>query len=432
MTPEIVGIIGVILLIALIVLGVYIGIAMAVVGLIGFGILAKFSAGLSLLGMIPYSTSSFYTFSIIPLFILMGQLVYHSGFGSDVYRCLEKLLGHLPGGLAMATIIGCAGFSSVCGSSLATAATIGTIAMPEMSSRGYDARLASGSVAVGGTLGILIPPSIGFVIYAILTEVSVGKLFLAGIIPGILLTCMHILTIVCICRRNPNLAPAMQKFDLKPRLLSLVQVWPVLLLFLLVIGGIYLGVFTPVESGAIGACAVLIISLALRRITYNTIIESLKQTLKATSMIFLILIGAEIFTLFLSTSKLPFMLTNSICALSLNRYLILIIILALYLLLGCILEGLAMMVLTIPLFFPLITGLGFDPIWFGVLMVIMLEIGLITPPVGMNIFVIKGIASNIKIETIYAGVIPFIVSTLLVVGLILVYPEIALLIPSRM
>lgn len=232
MSSELIGIIGIIFLVSLLAMGVYIGIAMAVVGVLGFGLLAGFSASMSMLGMIPYSTSSFYTFSIIPLFVFMGQIVYHASISRDIYNFLEKWLGHFPGGLAMATIIGCAGFSSVCGSSLATAATKGTVAMPEMSKRGYDDRLACGLVAAGGTLGILIPPSIGFVIYSILTEVSVGKLFLAGILPGILLSALHIFAVFVLCRRNPKIAPATKKSNLKTRLFSLIHVWPVLLLFL--------------------------------------------------------------------------------------------------------------------------------------------------------------------------------------------------------
>ena len=432
MTSEMVGLIGIGILFLLLFLRFYIGIAMALVGFLGFSYLGGTASGLSLFGMIPYSTGSFYTFCIIPLFVVMGQLAFYSGMSEDIYRSVHKWMGHLPGGLAMATILGCAGFSAICGSSLATSATMATVALPEMKKYQYDDRLATGCIAAGGTLGILIPPSIGFVIYGILTEESIGKLLLAGILPGILLAGLYILSIYMVCRTKPELGPSGHRFPFREKLLSLGGTWSMLLLFVVVMGGIYLGVFTPIEAAAVGAFGAMIISLLKNRMDVTIILRSLEDTLRTTAMIFLILIGAEIFTLFLGVSKLPMNLADYIGSLALPRYVILSGILFLYILLGCVLDGIAMIVLTIPIIFPVIEALGFDPIWFGVLMVIVLEIGLITPPVGMNVFVIKGVAKDVPLGTIFKGIWPFLIASAVAIVIIMVFPEIALYIPQKM
>ena len=411
---------------------VYIGIAMALIGFIGFSYLSGTKTALALFGMVPYATGSFYTLSVIPLFVLMGQFAFHSGMSEDIYKAVYRWLGHLPGGLAMATILGCAGFAAICGSSLATAATMGTVSLPEMKKYNYDRGLATGSIAAGGTLGILIPPSIGFVIYGILTEESIGKLLLAGIIPGIILTGLYMLTIYILCRIKPQMGPPGEKTSIKEASLSLLGTWRILLLFFIVMGGIYLGVFTPIEAAGVGALGAFLIATIRRRMGFPQILNCLQATMRTTAMIFLILIGAEIFSLFLSVSKLPMLLSEVIGALPLHRYIILLAILLLYVILGCVLDGIAMIILTIPILFPVIVKLGFDPIWFGVLMVIVLEMGLITPPVGMNVFIIKGVAPDVPIGVIFRGIVPFLFATLVALIVMLIFPEIALYIPTHM
>ena len=432
MTPELVGILGIIILFILLASRIYIGIAMALVGFLGFSYLSGLSTGLALLGMVPYGTGSFYTFSVIPLFVLMGQFAFYSGMSHDIYRAVDKWMGHLPGGLGMATIAGCAGFAAICGSSLATAATMGTVALPEMRKYKYDLGLATGSIAAGGTLGILIPPSIGFVIYGILTEESIGRLLLAGILPGILLAGLYMLSIYILCKRKPQLGPAGLKVPLKEKLRSLTGTWGMLLLFALVMGGIYLGIFTPIEAAGVGATGALVISIIRKKMSFSVILKCLQDTLRTTAMIFLILIGAEIFTLFLGVSKLPMLLADVVGGLALHRYIVLGIILLLFVILGCVMDGIAMIVLTIPIIFPVVQTLNFDLIWFGVLMVIVLEMGLITPPVGLNVFIIKGVAKDVPLRVIFTGIIPFLVASVAAIILIMMLPEIALYIPTQM
>jgi len=432
MSSEMIGILGIMVLFLLLFFRVYIGIAMAVVGFIGFSYLSGFKTALSLFGMIPYGTASFYTLSVIPLFVLMGQFAFHSGMSEDIYKAVYRWLGHLPGGLAMATILGCAGFAAICGSSLATAATMSTVSLPEMEKYNYDKGLATGSIAAGGTLGILIPPSIGFVIYGILTEESIGKLLLAGILPGIILTILYILSIYVVCKINPHMGPPGEKASLKEALVSMLGTWRILLLFFIVMGGIYLGVFTPIEAAGVGAFGAFLIATTRKKMSFSKILMCLHSTMKTTAMIFLILIGAEIFTLFLGVSKLPMMMVEVISGLALNRYIILTAILLLYILLGCVLDGIAMIILTIPILFPVILDLGFDPIWFGVLMVIVLEMGLITPPVGMNVYIIKGVARDVPIGVIFKGIVPFLIATFVALIIMLIFPEIALYLPTQM
>lgn len=432
MSPEAIGVLGIVLLFLLLFMRLYIGVAMALIGFIGFSYLSGWESGLSLFGMVPYSTGSFYTFSIIPLFVLMGQFAFFSGMSEDIYKAIHKWMGHLPGGLAMATILGCAGFAAICGSSLATSATMGTVALPEMKKYRYDESLATGSIAAGGTLGILIPPSIGFVIYGILTEESIGKLLLAGIIPGLILAGLYILSIFIVCRLKPDMGPAGQRFNIREKVLSLRGTWGMLLLFTLVMGGIYLGVFTPIEAAGVGACCSLVIATIKKKMSFALILKCLQSTMKTTAMIFLILIGAEIFTLFLGVSRLPMHLADFIGSLALPRYVTLSGILCLYVLLGCVLDGIAMIILTIPILFPIVEALGFDPIWFGVLMVIVLEMGLITPPVGMNVFIIKGVATDVPLATIFKGIVPFLIACVAAIIIIMVFPGIALYIPYHM
>ncbi|MDJ0828279.1 MAG: TRAP transporter large permease [Desulfobacterales bacterium] len=432
MTPEFIGLIGIIALFILLFMGIYIGIAMALVGFIGYSLIAGWTTGLYLFGQEPYATCSFYSFSIIPLFVLMGNFAFFSGMSEDIYTSVHKWVGAFPGGLAMATILGCAGFAAISGSSLATTSTMGTVTLPEMKRYNYHEGLATGSVSAGATLGILIPPSIGFVIYGILTEQSIGKLLMAGILPGVLLTGLFVITIYIICRIDPARGPAASPYPLKEKVRSLKKTGPILLLFTTVIGGIYSGVFSPMESAGIGAFGAFAIALFRRKLTLTDIIRSLQTTLKTTAMIFLTLIGAEIFTRFLSVSMLPMQLAEVVAGMNLPNLAVLCGILVLLIILGCVLDGIAMIILTLPILFPMIEAMGYDPIWFGVLMVIVLEMGLITPPVGMNVFILKGVAREVPLETIFRGIIPFLIASIIGLIIIMILPEIALYIPNKM
>ncbi len=432
MSPEFIGIIGIIALFGALFLRIYIGIAMALVGFMGYSLIAGWTTGLFLFGIEPYATCSFYSFSIIPLFILMGNFAFFSGMSEDIYESIHKWVGAYPGGLAMATILGCAGFSAISGSSLATTSTMGTVTLPEMKRYHYHDGLATGSIAAGATLGILIPPSIGFVIYGVLTEQSIGKLLMAGILPGILLTSLFILTVFLICRFDASKGPAAKHYPLEEKLRSLKKISGMLILFFIVIGGIYTGVFSPMESAGVGAFGALFIALIRKKISFSNFIKSLQATLRTTAMIFLILIGAEIFARFLSVSMLPMRLTEFIGGLDLPNIIILSGILLLLVVLGCALDGIAMIILTIPILFPLIEGMGYNPIWFGVLLVNVLEMGLITPPVGMNVFIIKGIAKDISLQTIFRGIIPFLIASVIGLIIIMTFPQIALFIPTGM
>jgi tripartite ATP-independent transporter DctM subunit len=410
----------------------YIGIAMALVGFIGLWFLAGPSAAASILGITPLAEGSSYTLSVIPLFVLMGQFAFLSGISTDIYRTVYAWMGHFRGGLAMATVMACAGFAAVCGSSLATGATMGTVAIPEMKKYNYDPRLATGCVAAGGTLGILIPPSIGFVLYGILTEQSIGKLFMAGFLPGFLLAGLYILAIVVQCRLNDQMGPPGPITSWKVRFTSLSGTWGMLLLFMIVMGGIYFGVFTPTEAAGVGAFGAFAFTLLKGRLSRSGFVQSLLDTGKTTAMIFLIIIGANVFSSFLGLAKLPMGLADFMADLPLPKTLILASILIVYLLLGCVMDCYAIMILTVPIIFPVIEALKYDPIWFGVMMVIVLEAGLITPPVGLNVFVLRGCAPDVPMTTIFRGIWPFLLADLLALIILIIFPQIALFIPMYM
>ncbi len=432
MSPEALGFAGIALLFFLLAMGMNIGLALAMVGFLGYAQVVGLDASLAVLGLTPYSSGASYMLSVIPLFVLMGQFAFVSGISREIYQAVHSWLGHRPGGLAMATIVGCAGFSSISGSSLATAATMGTVALPEMRKYGYDPSLASGAVAAGGTLGILIPPSIGFVIYGIIIEESIGKLFMAGIIPGVILSAFFIATVYLQCRLKPALGPAGPRCTLGERFRSLGGVWGMLILCVVVIGGIYLGVFTPTEAAGVGAFGAFVIALLKRQLTPGTVLDCLMATGKTTAMIFLIIIGAELFSRFLAVTQLPMHLADLLGGLPWPRHVILLGILLLYVALGCVMDCFAIMILTTPILFPVVKALGFDPIWYGVIMVMVLEIGLITPPVGLNVFVISGVSGGISMNTIFKGIWPFMAAAVLAIGLLIVIPELATFIPSHM
>ena len=432
MSPEMVGIIGIVVMFLLLAFRMYIGIAMAIVGFLGMWYLIGFDAAMGVLGITPLTEGSSYTLSVIPLFVLMGQFAFVSGISTDIYKTVYTWMGHLKGGLAMATILACAGFAAICGSSLATGATMGMVAIPEMKKYRYDSRLSTGCVAAGGTLGILIPPSIGFIIYGILTEVSIGKLFMAGFIPGILLALLFIITVLIQCAINPKMGPRGESTSFAMKVKSLSGTWGMLLLFIIVMGGIYLGVFTPTEAAGVGAFGAFLISVVKRKMTWKKLVECLMESGKTTAMIFLIIIGANIFSTFLGLARLPMGLADFVAGLALPSTVILYAIILVFILLGCVMDCYAIMILTVPIIFPVIEALHFDPIWFGVLMVIVLEMGLITPPVGLNVFVLKSAAPEVPLTVIFKGIWPFLLSTMTLIILLTVFPRIALFLPSFM
>lgn len=431
MSPVETGIIGIIILIAILFSGMHIGVGMGLIGFLGFAYLSGFNSALGVLKTVPYSTFSQFDLSVIPLFILMGAFAFNAGLSEDLYRAVYKWLGHLRGGLAMATVGACACFAAICGSSLATAATLGSVALPEMKKYNYDPALATGSIAAGGTIGILIPPSVILVIYGIITELSIGKLFLAGFIPGILEAIFYMITISILTKINPSLGPRGPKTTLGEKFIAVSKTWEVFFLFLLVIGGIYLGVFTPNEAAGVGACGALVFGLLRKKLKWKNFKESFIDTGKTTGMIFLIIFGAMLLGYFLSVAKLPAELARFVSELPVNRYVILIMILIVFLLLGCVMDSMAIVLLTVPIFYPLILKLGFDPIWFGILVTRMTEIGLITPPVGLNVYIIKGI-SDVPMGTIFKGIIPFLIADLFEVALLIAIPELSLFLPSLM
>ncbi|MFX0199125.1 MAG: TRAP transporter large permease [Candidatus Hodarchaeota archaeon] len=431
MSTEVVGSIGIGVLIVLMLARIPIGFAMALVGLFGLTYLESIKYALAVFGTVPYHEVAQYAISVVPLFVLMGTVVSNAGLSRDLYDAAHMWLGQLPGGLAIATIGGCAGFASICGSSMATAVTMGKVALPEMRKHGYDTALATGAVASGGTLGILIPPSLGFIIYGILTEQSVGDLFIAGILPGVLLTTLFMIYILVIASRNPQLAPAGQKTSFRDKIASLKLTWPIPTLFLLVMGGIYMGVFTPTEAGGIGAFGAIVITGCTRRLSGQMLGRSAVETAQTTAMIMVIIIGTFIFMHFLTISKLPFALAGFVSGLPLPALGVFGVVVFIYLILGMLLDIMAAMVLTLPIVYPVMVAIGFDPIWLGVVIVILMEAGLITPPVGMNIFVLGGLTDT-SLGTIFRGVLPFVVAMLVCIVILTIFPQIPLLLLSLM
>ena len=429
MSPELVGLIGIIILILSLFAGIWIGFAMAFIGFIGFAYLAGIDAALGILSIVPYSTIAQYSVSVVPLFLLMGNVAAASGISGDLYQTGYKWGGSWPGGLAMGTIAACAGFAAICGSSLAAGVTMGKVALPEMKKYKYDPRLATGSVAAGSTLGILIPPSMGFIVYGLLTEESIGELFMAGILPGILLAALFILTIFIIVKKHPEMGPPGPKVSLREKISSLKNTWMMLALFILVMGGIYGGIFTPTEAGAVGAFGSIVITFFTGKLKVKMLVDTLLQTGKMTSMILILLIGSMIFMNFLSISKLPFSVADYVANIELPKYLLFALIVFIYLLLGMIMDAMSSMVITVPIIYPTILVLGFDPVWFGVVMVMIVEMGLITPPVGMNVFVLSSV-SEVELATIFRGAAPFVAAIIVSIIIITIFPEIVLFIPN--
>ena len=425
-----IGILGICVMCVLMFLGVHIGIAMFITGFVGFGLIVDFKAALGILKTTPFTNASNYAFTVIPLFVLMGQFAFHSGLSRDLYEASYKWLSRLPGGMAVATIGACAGFSAICGSSPATAATMGTVALPEMKKFKYADTLACGSVAAGGTLGILIPPSVGFILYGIITQQSIGQLFAAGVVPGILLALLFAVAIMIMAWRNPRLGPVGPKFTWREKFASLKNLWGVVLLFGLIIGGMFGGVFTANEAAAAGAFLAMLYMIVRGRMNRKTFMAAVTGTVSTTAMIMLILIGAYVFGYFLTVSRIPTALADFVTGLDVSRYVVLAAIILLYIVLGCIMDALAMILLTIPIFLPIMTALDFDPIWLGVIAVLAMEQGLITPPVGLNVYIVSGVARDVPIHTIFKGIFPFWLCIILLIALLAAFPEIALWLPG--
>ncbi len=432
MSADLVTIISFVVLFALMLLRVPIGMAMGLVGVSGFAYLTGGGPALKIVGHTTMRTVTDWNFAVIPLFLLMGAFATTSGMSRELFRGANAFLGHLRGGLGIATIAACGGFAAICGSSVATAATFSKVAYPEMRRYGYPQSFATGVIAAGGTLGIMIPPSTVFAVYGLITEQDVGKLFIAGIIPGILAVFMYMATITIISMVKPQFLPAGQRSDWAERRAALRDIWATLLLFVFVIGGIYGGLFTATEAAGMGAGGAFIIGVARGRLSLTDIKRSLLETTRTTAAVFTILIGALLFGYFLTITQTPQKLTMFLTDLGIGRYGVLMLIMLMYLLLGCLMDALAMIILTIPIIFPVIKALGFDPIWFGVLIVMTVELGLIHPPVGMNIFVIKSVVDDVKISTIFYGVLPFIVTDLIRLVILIAFPILALWLPSHM
>jgi C4-dicarboxylate transporter DctM subunit len=425
-------IIGLSLLLVLIFIKVPVSFSMALIGVLGVVWLVSTDTGLGLLRTVPYRTGMFYDMSVIPLFILMGALCAESGLVADLYDAMYTWIGFVPGGLAVATIGASTGFAAVSGSSVASAGAMSRICYPEMKRFNYDRGFAMGCIAVGGTLGTVIPPSMDFIIYGILTRTSIGKLFIAGILPGLLIAGGYVLVVVLQCTHNPALGPRGPKTAFAKKTEVLSKIWGVAALFVLVIGGIYMGVFTPLEGGGIGAFGAFLFALGRRRLTLKGFAESLKETVEMSAMIMFILTGAFILSYFLTMTQAPMRLANFLSTLPVPPLAIIGAILLMYLALGCIMDVFSAVIVTLPVIFPVVVAFGYDPIWYGVLTIIVCEMGLETPPVGLNLFIVSGMDRDVPLSAIYRGVTPFIAIELLVLALIVLFPQIALFLPNLM
>lgn len=432
MSGDMVALTGFVALFVLMLLRVPVGMAMGLVGVVGFGYMVGGGPALKMVGQTSMRTVTDWNFAVVPLFLLMGSFATTSGMSRELFRAANAFLGHLRGGLGIATIAACGGFAAICGSSVATAATFSRVAYPEMRRYGYPQSFATGVIAAGGTLGIMIPPSTVFAVYGLITQQDIGKLFVAGIIPGILAIVMYMLTITAIGHFRPGYLPSGIRASLRERVQGLRNVWATLLLFGFVIGGIYGGFFTATEAAGMGAGGAFLIGVARGKLSRRDIQRSLLEATRTTAAVFTILIGAILFGYFLTITQTPQKVTEFLTGLGLGRYGVLALIMLMYLVLGCLMDALAMIILTVPIIFPVIVQLGFDPIWFGVIIVMTVELGLIHPPVGMNIFVIKSVVEDAKISTIFYGVLPFILTDILRLLLLIAFPMIALWLPSKM
>lgn len=438
MSPTLIGIIGIVAMLALIMLRMPVAYVMTLVGWIGFSVMISVKGGLNLLSRSIFDTFSSYGLTTIPLFIFMGQLAFNSGIGKRLYDTANKFFGHTRGGLAMATVTACTAFGAVCGSSPATAATMATVGLPEMKRYNYTDELGAGTVASGGGLGMIMPPSVVLIVYGILTEQSIGALFVAGILPALLISLLFILTIYVLCRIKPAHGPKGEKFTWAQRVKSLGGMGDTLLVFILVIGGLFWGLFTPTEAAAVGAFGVLAVAVIRRRLTWQGFVKSLHETLRTSCMVMFLIAGAVVFGKFLAVTRIPFNLAGWVGGLDLAPMLILGTIILVYFIGGCVMDSLALVMLTIPIFFPVVVDqLGYNPIWFGVIIVLITEMGVITPPVGINVYVVFGVAQTVveggvPLESIFKGIFPFLIAVVIGTFLMVIFPQIVTFLPDLM
>ncbi len=432
MNPTLIGVIGIVLMIVVFFSRMPIAYVMALIGFLGFSYLIGFHAGLKLLARDIYTVYSSYGLIVIPLFVLMGQIAFNAGISKRLYDVAYKFIGRISGGLAMATVWACTAFGAVCGSGPGTAATMATVAIPEMKRYGYGDELAAGSVASGGGLGMLMPPSIVLIVYGILTQQSIGKLFIAGIIPALFITAWFVIAIYVYCLIKPEQGPRGEKFTLKEMVLSLGMLWETLAVFLLVMGGLFAGFFTPTEAGAVGSFSVLLVAMVRRQLTWKGFVKSLYESLRTSCMVLLLVAGSVIFGHFLAVTRIPFEIADWVGGLALPPWAIMGMIILVYLLGGCFIDALALIMLTIPIFYPVVIKLGYDPIWFGVIIVLVTQMGVITPPVGINVYVVNGIAPDIPLEKIFKGIFPFLIALIVGTGFMVAFPQIIMFLPNVM
>ncbi|MGD9860850.1 C4-dicarboxylate ABC transporter permease [Marinobacterium iners] len=434
------SLIGFAALMVLILARVPLGIAMAIVGVVGFALVQQVTYGnprgwsisLNMVASTAFDTGLAYGLSVVPLFLLMGNLITESGMSKQLYRAANAFLGHFKGGLALATVVSCGAFSAVCGSSMATSATMAKVAMPSMREYKYSDGLATGAIAAGGSLGILIPPSVILVVYGLMTETDIGKLFIAGLIPGIIGILLYMVAVIVTVRLKPESGPAGARSSWKERLISLKGVWGINLIFIIVMGGIYAGIFTPTEAAGIGASGAFLIAMFSGKLSAKMMYRSLSNAARTTAMLFFLVIGALIFSNFINMTGMPMMLRDWVVEQGFSLFMVLVILIAIYLLLGCALESMSMILLTVPVFYPMVQAMGMDLIWFGILVVVVTEISLITPPVGMNVFVLRGVVPDVKLSTIFRGVVPFWLADILRLVMIASIPSLSLLLPNSL
>ena len=436
MSPTLIGLIGIVVMLLLFLSRMPVAYVMGIIGYLGFSIMISFKGGLNLLSRNIYDVFSSYGLTTIPLFILMGQLAFNSGISRRLYDTAYKYLGSTRGGLAMATVSACTAFGAVCGSSPATAATMATVGLPEMKRYNYADELATGCVASGGGLGMIMPPSVVLIVYGILTEQSIGALFVAGIFPAILVTILFIISIYIRCRLAPDQGPPGERFSVKEKLKSLLGMGETLIVFILVMGGLFIGLFTPTEAAAVGSFGVLLVSLIRRQLTWQGFVKSLYETLRTSCMVMMLIAGAIIFGKFLAVTRIPFDLASWVGGLNLPPVMIMSIIVGIYFLGGCFMDALAFVTLTVPIFFPVVMSLGYDPIWFGIIIVMVTEMGVITPPVGINVYVVFGVAESViggvPLESIFKGIIPFLMAVVIGTIILMILPQIILYLPNLM
>ena len=432
MTPTMIGLIGIGVLVVMFFTRMPVAYVMTLVGFLGFAVVVSPAAGFKILARDIFDTFSSYGLTVVPLFILMGQIAFNAGISRKLYDTAHKITGNTRGGLALATVMACTAFGAVCGSSAAVAATMATVGLPEMKRYNYGNALAAGSVASGGTLGMLMPPSVVLIVYGILTEQSIGRLFIAGIIPAVFITICFMAAILLYSTIFPKEAPRGENYTLKEKIKSLKDTGETLGVFVLVMGGLFLGWFTPTEAGGVGAFGVLAVSILRRRLSWQGFVNSLYQALRTSCMTLFLVAGAVIFGHFLAVTRIPFEIAGWVAEMSLPPYAVVALIVGIYLIGGCVIDALALIMLTIPMFYPIISNLGYDPIWFGVIIVLVTQMGVITPPVGLNVYVVSGIARDIPLETIFKGSLPFLLALVAGTAALVAFPEIVTWLPDLM